>query len=127
MKTAADFLAEANQVVPRIDASHAIENHGNENAVFVDVRDAVSLAQTGTIAGSVHAPRGLIEFLADDTHALHKAEFDKSKQFYLVCAAGGQAALAGKTLVDMGFENVTNIGGISDWQEAGGKTQEFNL
>ena len=41
----------------------------------------------------------------------------------LVCAAGGQAALAGKTLTDMGYENVTNVGGISDWVAAGGKTE----
>ena len=30
------------------------------------------------------------------------------------------AALAGKTMKDMGFENVINIGGFSEWAEAGG-------
>ena len=41
----------------------------------------------------------------------------------LVCAAGGQAALAGKTLKDMGYRNVCNVGGIADWIAAGGKSE----
>ncbi|MED5314114.1 MAG: rhodanese-like domain-containing protein, partial [Pseudomonadota bacterium] len=35
---------------------------------------------------------------------------------------GGMAALTGKTLSDMGYTNVKNVGGISDWIAAGGKT-----
>ena len=30
----------------------------------------------------------------------------------MICAAGGQAALAGKTMVDMGYTNVVNAGGL---------------
>ena len=41
----------------------------------------------------------------------------------LVCGAGGQAALAGKTLKEMGYQNVCNVGGISDWIAAGGKSE----
>ena len=38
--------------------------------------------------------------------------------------AGGQAALSGKTLKEMGFQNVSNVGGFSSWKEAGGPTEE---
>jgi rhodanese-related sulfurtransferase len=48
---------------------------------------------------------------------------EKDAPIYLVCAAGGQAALAGKTLIDMGYTNVTNIGGIGDWTKAGGPVE----
>jgi len=41
----------------------------------------------------------------------------------LICAAGGQAALAGKTLVDMGYNKVSNVGGFGDWKDAGGPTE----
>jgi rhodanese-related sulfurtransferase len=41
----------------------------------------------------------------------------------LVCGAGGQAALTGKTMKDMGFSNVTNIGGFPAWKDAGGPTE----
>ena len=38
----------------------------------------------------------------------------------LYCAGGGRAALAGKTLRDMGFSDVRNLGGFRDWMAAGG-------
>ena len=41
----------------------------------------------------------------------------------LVCGAGGQAALAGMTRKEMGYQNVCNVGGISDWIAAGGKSE----
>ena len=37
----------------------------------------------------------------------------------LYCAAGGRAALAGKTLQELGFGEVYNLGGFKDWAEAG--------
>jgi len=41
-----------------------------------------------------------------------------------LCGAGGQAALAGKTLQDMGYEDVVNIGGFKDWVAADGPVEE---
>ncbi len=120
MKTAKDYLSEANEVVPRIAGAEAIQQHGKDNVVFVDVRDSSAIAQTGTIAGALHIPRGMLEFMADENTQAHKPAMKRDANIYIVCAAGGQAALAGKTLVDMGYENVTNIGGISEWKEAGG-------
>ena len=123
MKTAKNYLDDANAVVPRIPGGEAIEHYGDANAVFIDVRDSGAIAQTGTIKGALRIPRGLIEFAADETTPLHNESLTKDKDVYLVCAAGGMAALAGKTLKDMGYENVTNIGGISEWIDAGGDTE----
>ena len=58
MKTSRDYLDEANAVVPRIDATAAISEHGTEGAVFIDVRDSSAIAATGTIAGALRIPRG---------------------------------------------------------------------
>lgn len=123
MKTAMNYLEEANAVVKRITGGDAIENHGKDNVVFIDVRDSQDIAKTGTIAGAIRIPRGFIEFAADETMPMHHEALTKDKEIYLVCAAGGMAALAGKTLIDMGYENVTNIGGISEWIDAGGATE----
>jgi len=91
--------------------------------VFVDVRDSSAIAQTGTIKGAQRIARGMLEFVADADSGLHNPALEKDAAIYVVCAAGGQAALAGKTLHEMGYTNVTNIGGISDWKEAGGETE----
>ena len=52
MKTAKDYLEEANKVVKKIDVKEAIEIHKNNSAIFIDVRDSSDIAKTGSIEGS---------------------------------------------------------------------------
>ena len=120
MKKAKDYLDEANQVVNKIDVNIAIEKHKNDSAIFIDVRDSSDIAKTGSISGSLKIPRGLIEFVADEATALYNDSLKKDSEIILVCGAGGQAALTGKTLLDMGYTNVSNVGAISDWENNGG-------
>ena len=120
MKTSKDYLEEANKVVKKIEMNDALEKHKNNSAIFIDVRDSSDIAETGTITGALKIQRGLIEFVADDSHGLHNKALKKDSEIILVCGAGGQAALTGKTLVDMGYSNVSNVGAIGDWENKGG-------
>lgn len=122
MKSAKLYLEEANQVVTRIDAPAAIVKHGENQSstLFIDVRDSNDIAKTGTIQGALKIPRGFIEFAADETMPMHNKALKKDCDIFLVCGAGGQAALAGKTLLEMGYQSVTNVGGIGEWRDAGG-------
>ncbi|MEO1562568.1 MAG: rhodanese-like domain-containing protein [Pseudomonadota bacterium] len=124
MKTAKDYLEEANAVVPKMAPTEAIELHKSGAALFVDVRDSGLIAQTGTIAGAERIARGMMEFTADDSMPMHNPKLKKDQKIALVCGAGGQAALAGKTLHDMGYTDVVNVGGFKDWVEADGPTEE---
>ena len=124
MKSAKHFLEEANEKVVRITAEQAIEKHAAGNATFIDVRDSSDIAKSGTIAGAHRVPRGFLEFAADPDMQFHKPIFQKDAELCLVCGAGGQAALAGKTLKDMGYSNVINVGGIGDWKAAGGPVED---
>jgi len=124
MKSAKDYLEEANAVVTRISSEDAIAKHKAGGGTFIDVRDSGDIAKSGTIAGAHRIPRGFMEFAADENLPFHNPVMDKSADIYLVCGAGGQAALAGKTLKDMGYANVTNVGGVGDWKEAGGPMED---
>ena len=124
MKTAQDYLDAANADVTRITAAEAIQKHAAGGATFIDVRDSGDIAKSGTIAGAHRVPRGFIEFAADPDTKFHKPFFQKDAELCLVCGAGGQAALAGKTLKDMGYTNVINVGGVPDWKEAGGPMED---
>ncbi len=124
MKGHKDYIAEANAVVPRISAEDAIAIHAQGDAVFVDVRDSNSLRNTGTVAGAHHVPRGMIELSADPESPYYKPFFEKDAQICLVCGGGIMAAMAGKTLLEMGYTNVTNVGGTQAWIDAGGPVED---
>ena len=124
MKSAKDYMQAANASVPRMGPEEAIAKHAAGQGVFIDVRDSAAIAQSGTIAGVNRIPRGMIEFRADPAvEAYYDPIFQKDAEIYLICGVGGQAALAGKTLQEMGYQNVTNIGGFSAWKEAGGPVE----
>ena len=120
MKTAKDYLDEANAVVKKIDFDAALQKHTSKSAVFIDVRDSGDIAKTGTITDALKIQRGLIEFVADEATKLYNDALKKDSEIILVCGAGGQAALTGKTLIDMGYTNVSNVGAIGDWEKNGG-------
>ena len=120
MKTAKDYLDEANALVKKIDFDAALQKHNSKSAVFIDVRDSSDIAKTGTITDALKIQRGLIEFVADEATKLYNNALKKDSEIILVCGAGGQAALTGKTLIDMGYTNVSNVGAIGDWEKNGG-------
>ena len=123
MKNSKDYLSEANSLVEKIDASKGIEKHKDGNSLFIDVRDSAEIGSTGTIANCLRIPRGMIEFVADESSPLHNEKLSKDKEIILVCGAGGMASLTGKTLLEMGYTNIKNVGGIGDWIKAGGPTE----
>ena len=120
MKTAKDYLDEANAVVKKIDFDAALQKLNSKSAVFIDVRDSGDIAKTGTITDALKIQRGLIEFVADEATKLYNDALKKDSEIILVCGAGGQAALTGKTLIDMGYTDVSNVGAIGDWEKNGG-------
>lgn len=114
------IMEAANASVPRITPAQAKEMIGRANVVVVDVRDAVEVAQSGKIAGAVHIPRGLLEFKAAPDSPAHDTNLDRNKTIILYCGTGGRSALAGKTLKDLGYQEVYNLGGFKDWADSGG-------
>jgi rhodanese-related sulfurtransferase len=123
MKNVKQYLEEANAIVPRISPADGIAKHDAGASLFIDVRDSGDIAKSGTIAGALRIPRGFLEFAADENLPYFNAKLSKDADIVLVCGAGGQAALAGKTLREMGYHNVSNVGGISEWIAAGGKSE----
>jgi rhodanese-related sulfurtransferase len=119
------MLAAANASVPRISPKDAAALIAGGNVLVVDVRDGTELQATGKVQGAVHAPRGMLEFRADPESPYHDKAFDRTKTVIVYCASGGRSALAGKTLQDMGYKDVRNLGGFKDWAESGGAVEKI--
>ncbi|MET0443041.1 MAG: rhodanese-like domain-containing protein [Pseudorhodoplanes sp.] len=114
------MMEAANAAVPRLTPAQAKEKIDKGNVLVVDVRDAKEVEQSGKVEGAVNVPRGMIEFRADPDSPYHDKNFDKSKTLIVYCASGGRSALSGKTLKDLGFNEVHNLGAFKDWAESGG-------
>lgn len=118
------MLAAANAAIETVSVPDAVQVHGEPGYSFIDIREESERAR-GTIAGSVHVPRGFLEFQADPDSPMHNPVFSSGDRLVLFCASGGRSALAAKTLVDMGFTDVCHIaGGMAAWDEAGGPTSK---
>lgn len=118
--TVKDMMEAANAVVARIDTAQA-KTVLEQGGLLLDIRDATELQATGRAEGAHHIPRGMLEFRADDTLQSHDPELRKDRPIVLHCASGGRAALAGKLLKDMGYQQVYNLGGLVDWVNGGGE------
>ena len=113
------LMARANEAVPTISHAEAIQKAQDEDVLFLDVRDALEVQQSGKVKGAVNVSRGMLEFRAYPDSPVHDAAFDKAKCVIVYCGSGGRAALAGLTLKDMGYDAVYNLGGFKDWADAG--------
>ena len=114
-----DLMAAAHAAVPAISPADAAKLVADNDALIVDVRDGTEVAASGKAKGAVAVSRGMLEFRADPESAAHDPAFRKDRTIILYCASGGRSALAGNTLVDMGFKDVRNLGGFKDWVSAG--------
>ena len=78
------------------------------NALLVDVRNPAEY-NGGHIPGSRNFAMSRILREAEE-------EFpDKSRPLYVYCQSGARSARAGKLLDLMGYESVTDLGGICDY------------
>lgn len=120
--TVKDMMAAANAAVPKITVAEA-QALLAKGAVLVDVRDGPEVEKSGKAAGALHISRGMLEFRADDATPYHNPELRKDRPVIVYCASGGRAALSGKLLQDMGYQQVYNVGGFAGWAENGGAVE----
>lgn len=119
-----EMLAAANAAVPRISPAEAKALMAKGDTLVVDVRDGTEVQASGKVKGAVHASRGLLEFKADPESPAHDKVFDRGKTVILYCGSGGRAALGGKALKELGYQDVRNLGGFQDWVQAGGEVEK---
>lgn len=88
-------------------------------ALLIDVREPDELAATGRIPGTVHIPRGLLEFRIWRTLG-HPGPVDRGRAIYTHCANGLRGTLSARQLADVGFTNVTAVVmEVAEWQRRG--------
>jgi rhodanese-related sulfurtransferase len=98
----------------------ARELEDDPDLLLVDIRELQERVDLGTIPGSVHVPRGMLEFWADPQSRYYRDYFEEGRRTVLFCAGGGRSALAAEALQDMGFPRVAHLEhGFAGWERAG--------
>ena len=117
------LLIEANDLVKRLSFEESNELIKNTQTVIIDVREESEVYNLGIIKNAVHIPRGLIEFKLSPNSSNNPVLINDNTNILVYCAGGYRSALAAKTLLDLGFKNVYNLGGFQEWVEYGGEIQ----
>ena len=99
---------------------------GDGDPLLVDLREIQELVDSGTIPGSTHVPRGMLEFWADPASPYGRDYFGEHRRTIVFCAGGGRSVYAVKALQDMGFRNVAHLaGGFGSWRDAGEPIHDY--
>jgi rhodanese-related sulfurtransferase len=112
IKTVKQLVDDAMKVVKTIkpeEVKKLLEE--NQDNLLIDIRDIRELWKSGTIDGAKHIPRGMLEFWLDPESPYHKPELKPELTKMLFCASNWRSALASKSLMDMGFDNVLHVEG----------------
>jgi rhodanese-related sulfurtransferase len=125
MKIGYEALIEAaRREIEEITPEQLQEMLAEGNVLVVDVRDIRELEREGRIPGSLHAPRGMLEFWIDPASPYFRKEFGEERRFVFHCALDWRSALSTQTVQRMGLENAMHLkGGFKAWKEAGGPVE----
>ena len=65
-----ELCDEAEKEIETLSVEDVLKLQNNDGIVLVDIRDIRELWRDGTIPGSIHAPRGMLEFWVDPSSSL---------------------------------------------------------
>ena len=115
IKSSQKLVEEALNSIETLNSGDVKKLLEKNEITLIDVRDIREIWKEGTIKNSKHIPRGMLEFWLDPESTYYQANKIKDvKKMVLFCALGWRSALATKSLVDMGFNNVAHVDGGFD-------------
>ena len=123
IKTLESLLKEANNEIKRLSFEESLSIINELNTIIIDVREESEVNNSGMIKNAIHIPRGLLEFTLILNSSNNPVKIDDNTNILVYCAGGYRSALSAKTLKDLGFKNVYNLGGYSEWLDNGGDIQ----
>jgi rhodanese-related sulfurtransferase len=110
------LVARAEEHVTSLSPEQVDQKLSEIGVLLVDLRDIREVKREGKIPGSVHVPRGMLEFWIDPESPYYQSFFSDAKEIILYCNKGWRSALAAETLMEMGCEDVAHLsGGLEQW------------
>ena len=121
------LVAEAEAQVKSLTPAEVEKKLKQTGVTLIDLRDIRELKRDGTIADSIHIPRGMLEFWVDPESPYYKSELNDTEDVILFCNGGWRSALAAASLQSMGVKNVAHMsGGFGQWQKEIGRVVQIS-
>ncbi|MFZ1470854.1 MAG: rhodanese-like domain-containing protein [Paracoccaceae bacterium] len=114
-----NFLRPSAPATPKPSVADIVKGVADGSIALIDIRELAEVRASGIAKGALHIPMGLLPLKADPKAP--DALITPAKPVAVYCASGGRCGMAAQTLKRMGYETVWNIGGLRDWQAAGGQ------
>jgi len=86
------------------------------DAIWIDVR-SVDEYQSGHVSQAVHIP------YTEIATRIEEVASDKDAEIFVYCRSGRRSGIARETLMDLGYTNVVNLGGLEDAQAKAAEAQ----
>jgi len=99
-------------------ARYSPEEASAADALIVDLRSHDERAREGTVPGSIHVPRSVLEWRCDPSSGWASPEL-AGRRLILLCAQGYSSSLAAASLVELGLDAGDVDGGFEAWRDAG--------
>lgn len=114
------LLSRGASAVQSLPAAEAISRVADGSLTLVDIRDPMERRMTGTAKGAVTIPLAAFRMKADPRSPEHEPALDVDRPVALYCASGARSQMAASMLLEMGYREVYNLGGLGHWTAAGG-------
>jgi rhodanese-related sulfurtransferase len=108
------MLAAARERIDR----YAPADAAAADAVIVDLRSGDTRARDGIVPGSIHVPRSVLEWRAEEGSGWANPQL-AGRRLILVCEHGYSSSLAAASLRDLGVDAGDVEGGFEAWVAAG--------
>jgi rhodanese-related sulfurtransferase len=108
------MLAAARERIRRYTPAEA----ASSGAAIVDLRGGDVRARDGIVPGSIHVPRSVLEWRADQGSGWSNPRLG-GRSLILVCEHGYSSSLAAASLRELGIDAGDLEGGFAAWVEAG--------
>jgi rhodanese-related sulfurtransferase len=104
----------------QLSVADAIPRVESGDLTLIDVREVAEVRASGRAKGALNVPLTMLSRQADPRHPDHIAALDPARPVALYCLSGARSNRAADMLRHLGYTQVYNLGGLRDWQAAGG-------
>ncbi|MFT5743744.1 MAG: rhodanese-related sulfurtransferase [Paracoccaceae bacterium] len=116
-----NLLRTKSQRPAGLTAADAVAQVSDGTLTLIDIRDPSEAAMTGRAKGAVAIPLVALRMQADPASPECHISLKTDQPIALYCASGARSGMAVQMMRQMGYENVTNLGGLHHWSAAGGE------